>query len=203
MSIFWAKRFISGWPYFLFFFFFIIYINDSLIIFNYSLTHTTNSRSAIYTNTYSLSRKWRPCEDLPSSSSSIYGPWSNLHIPVPDSTRLEEFGKKEKRNWNDMTDVADQRKINQSYRFKWSDYQNHLSDVVRQLLEEDCMVDVTLSAAGQRIHAHRIVLCACSTLFQVNKLFASNFGILIFIVTKYFIFREYNVPCFEFQNVNN
>jgi hypothetical protein len=30
------------------------------------------------------------------------------------------------------------------------------------------MVDVTLSAAGQRIHAHRIVLCACSTLFQVN-----------------------------------
>ncbi|XP_029659848.1 uncharacterized protein LOC115233505 isoform X1 [Formica exsecta] len=65
-----------------------------------------------------------------------------------------------------MTDVAGQRKVNQSYRFKWSDYQNHLSDVVRQLLEEDCMVDVTLSAAGQRIHAHRIVLCACSTLFK-------------------------------------
>ncbi|XP_029659851.1 uncharacterized protein LOC115233505 isoform X3 [Formica exsecta] len=67
-----------------------------------------------------------------------------------------------------MTDVAGQRKVNQSYRFKWSDYQNHLSDVVRQLLEEDCMVDVTLSAAGQRIHAHRIVLCACSTLFKIN-----------------------------------
>ncbi|CAL1675979.1 unnamed protein product [Lasius platythorax] len=65
-----------------------------------------------------------------------------------------------------MTDVAGQRKVNQSYRFKWNDYQNHLSDVVRQLLEEDCMVDVTLSADGQRIHAHRIVLCACSTLFQ-------------------------------------
>jgi len=30
------------------------------------------------------------------------------------------------------------------------------------------MVDVTLSAAGQRIHAHRIVLCACSILFQVK-----------------------------------
>ncbi|XP_012523386.1 uncharacterized protein LOC105829233 [Monomorium pharaonis] len=64
-----------------------------------------------------------------------------------------------------MTD-ASQCKINQSYRFKWNNYQNHLSDVVRQLLEEDCMVDVTLSAAGQRIHAHRIVLCACSILFQ-------------------------------------
>ena len=36
------------------------------------------------------------------------------------------------------------------------------------------MVDVTLAAAGERIHAHRIVLCACSTLFrdvlsQVNE----------------------------------
>ncbi|XP_072753644.1 uncharacterized protein [Anoplolepis gracilipes] len=65
-----------------------------------------------------------------------------------------------------MTDVAGQRKVTQNYCFKWSDYQYHLPNVVRQLLEENCMVDVTLSAAGQRIHAHRIVLCACSTLFQ-------------------------------------
>ncbi|XP_025997216.1 uncharacterized protein LOC105205450 isoform X2 [Solenopsis invicta] len=66
-----------------------------------------------------------------------------------------------------MTD-AGQCKIGQSYRFKWNNYQNHLSDVVRQLLEEDCMVDVTLSVAGLRIHAHRIVLCACSILFQID-----------------------------------
>lgn len=65
-----------------------------------------------------------------------------------------------------MCEVASQPEINQSYCFKWNDYQNHLSDVVRQLLEDDCMVDVTLSAAGERIHAHRIVLSACSTLFQ-------------------------------------
>ncbi|XP_011050130.1 PREDICTED: uncharacterized protein LOC105143470 isoform X2 [Acromyrmex echinatior] len=64
-----------------------------------------------------------------------------------------------------MTDTS-QCKVNQSYRFKWNNYQNHLSNVVRQLLKEDCMVDVTLSADGQRIHAHRIVLCACSILFQ-------------------------------------
>ncbi|XP_020293817.1 uncharacterized protein LOC109859711 isoform X1 [Pseudomyrmex gracilis] len=55
---------------------------------------------------------------------------------------------------------------NHIYRFKWNDYQIYLADVVRQLLQEDCMVDVTLSASGERIHAHRIVLCACSTLFQ-------------------------------------
>ncbi|XP_012150886.1 uncharacterized protein LOC100876849 isoform X2 [Megachile rotundata] len=73
-----------------------------------------------------------------------------------------------------MSEVINQHEINQSYWFKWNDYQNHLSDVVRQLLDEDCMVDVTLAAAGERIHAHRIVLCACSTLFrdilsQVNE----------------------------------
>ncbi|XP_011862525.1 PREDICTED: uncharacterized protein LOC105559083 isoform X2 [Vollenhovia emeryi] len=66
-----------------------------------------------------------------------------------------------------MTD-AGQCKINKSFHFKWNNYQNHLSDVVRQLLDEDCMVDVILSAAGQRIHAHRIVLCACSILFQID-----------------------------------
>ncbi|XP_014609142.1 PREDICTED: uncharacterized protein LOC106789457 isoform X2 [Polistes canadensis] len=65
-----------------------------------------------------------------------------------------------------MCEQSAQNEINQSYCFKWNDYQNHLSDVIRQLLEDDCMVDVTLSAAGERIHAHRIVLSACSTLFQ-------------------------------------
>ncbi|XP_076171181.1 uncharacterized protein LOC143148591 isoform X1 [Ptiloglossa arizonensis] len=73
-----------------------------------------------------------------------------------------------------MSEVVGQHEINQSYCFKWNDYENHLFDVVRQLLDEDCMVDVILAAAGERIHAHRIVLCACSTLFrevlsQVNE----------------------------------
>ncbi|XP_015116104.1 uncharacterized protein LOC107040504 [Diachasma alloeum] len=65
-----------------------------------------------------------------------------------------------------MSEVSSEPQSNQDYCFKWSDYQNHLSTVVRQLLEEDSMVDVTLCVAGERIHAHRIVLCACSTLFQ-------------------------------------
>lgn len=69
---------------------------------------------------------------------------------------------------NELTCMR-QHEGNHIYRFKWDDYQIHLADVVRQLLQEDCMVDVTLSASGERIHAHRIVLCACSTLFQVNK----------------------------------
>ncbi|EFN80703.1 Protein bric-a-brac 1 [Harpegnathos saltator] len=65
-----------------------------------------------------------------------------------------------------MTDISEQHEVNQDVSFKWENYQNHLPDVVQQLLQEDCMVDVTLCAAGHRIHAHRIVLCACSTLFQ-------------------------------------
>uniref|UniRef100_A0A0C9QY18 Bab1_0 protein n=1 Tax=Fopius arisanus TaxID=64838 RepID=A0A0C9QY18_9HYME len=65
-----------------------------------------------------------------------------------------------------MSELSSESLSDQDYSFKWSDYQNHLSTVVRELLEEDCMVDVTLCVAGERIHAHRIVLCACSTLFQ-------------------------------------
>ncbi|OXU21406.1 hypothetical protein TSAR_002074 [Trichomalopsis sarcophagae] len=61
---------------------------------------------------------------------------------------------------------TDQTQVDTSYCFKWSNYQSHLSEVVRQLLEEECMVDVTLYAGGERIQAHRLVLCACSTLFQ-------------------------------------
>ena len=66
--------------------------------------------------------------------------------------------------------ATSQPQIDESYSFKWSDYPSHLSGVVCQLLEEECMVDVTLVAAGERIPAHRIVLSSCSTLFQVNKL---------------------------------
>ncbi|XP_058800883.1 uncharacterized protein LOC131669773 isoform X2 [Phymastichus coffea] len=51
-----------------------------------------------------------------------------------------------------------------SYCFSWDDYQSHFSSVVRQLLDEECMLDVTLCAGGERIQAHRLVLCACSDL---------------------------------------
>lgn len=95
-----------------------------------------------------------------------------------------------------MCEVADesQNEINQSYCFKWNDYQNHLSDVVRQLLEDDCMVDVTLAAAGERIHAHRIVLSACSTLFQVIKSAKCVFVFDTILKHIKFFFK----PCFYF-----
>lgn len=70
-------------------------------------------------------------------------------------------------NQSCSNDESQPGEVDTSYCFKWNNYQNHLSEVVRQLLDEESMVDVTLWAGGERIHAHRLVLCACSTLFQV------------------------------------
>ena len=58
--------------------------------------------------------------------------------------------------------------IAETYCFKWSDYHSHLSEIVTELLEQECMLDVTLCAEGQKIQAHRLVLSACSTLFHVR-----------------------------------
>ncbi|XP_046385208.1 uncharacterized protein LOC124155437 isoform X2 [Ischnura elegans] len=54
----------------------------------------------------------------------------------------------------------------QDYCLKWNNYHQHLSSAFLQLLENESMVDVTLSAGGERIRAHKIVLSACSPYFQ-------------------------------------
>lgn len=51
---------------------------------------------------------------------------------------------------------------------KWSDYQAHILSVLVQLLEAESMVDVTLCTSnGCKLHAHKIVLCAASSYFEV------------------------------------
>lgn len=51
---------------------------------------------------------------------------------------------------------------------KWSDYQTHVLSVLVQLLEAESMIDVTLcTSSGQKLHAHKIVLCAASSYFEV------------------------------------
>ena len=55
----------------------------------------------------------------------------------------------------------------QHYCLKWNNYQSHVAEVFTQLLQAESMVDVTLCAEGHKIHAHRIVLSACSPYFQV------------------------------------
>ena len=48
--------------------------------------------------------------------------------------------------------------------------------VMDALLEEESLVDVTLSAESQFIRAHRVVLSACSPYFRVRKIEFCWFG---------------------------
>lgn len=54
----------------------------------------------------------------------------------------------------------------QQYCLKWNNYQSHVAEIFTQLLQAGSLVDVTLCAEGHKIHAHRIVLSACSPYFQ-------------------------------------
>jgi len=48
---------------------------------------------------------------------------------------------------------------------KWNNYQLSLTSAFKHLLEEEDFVDVTLSAEGQSLKAHKVVLSACSQYF--------------------------------------
>ncbi|XP_008558675.1 uncharacterized protein LOC103579144 isoform X1 [Microplitis demolitor] len=52
------------------------------------------------------------------------------------------------------------------YCVTWTNYKHDIPYVVRQLLENESMVDVTLCVAGERIQAHRLVLSAFSGLLR-------------------------------------
>lgn len=61
----------------------------------------------------------------------------------------------------------------QEYCLKWNNHQTTIINVMDTLLEEESLVDVTLSADGQLIRAHRIILSACSPYFR--SLFKSTY----------------------------
>lgn len=50
---------------------------------------------------------------------------------------------------------------------RWNNHHNVLVNVLDKLLEQESMCDVTLAADHQFIRVHRLVLCACSTYFEV------------------------------------
>lgn len=49
---------------------------------------------------------------------------------------------------------------------KWNNYQLSLTTAFRHILEEEEFVDVTLSAEGKNLKAHKVVLSACSSYFR-------------------------------------
>ena len=49
---------------------------------------------------------------------------------------------------------------------KWNNYQLSLTSAFKNILEEEDFVDVTLSAGGNNLKAHKVVLSACSSYFR-------------------------------------
>ena len=55
----------------------------------------------------------------------------------------------------------------QEFCLRWSSYQDQLGEALRSLLDKELLVDVTLACDGRSLRAHRAILSACSTYFQV------------------------------------
>ena len=65
---------------------------------------------------------------------------------------------------------------------KWNNYQASLTNAFKCLLENEDFVDVTLSAGGKTLRAHKVVLSACSSYFK--QLLTGK------IMKKKFIYRD-------------
>lgn len=67
------------------------------------------------------------------------------------------------------------------YCLRWNNHRNILVSVFDSLLEKEMLVDVTLAAEGRFMRVHGLVLCACSTFFEVLcVLYADKFIMQIY-----------------------
>ncbi|XP_035444432.1 protein bric-a-brac 2 isoform X3 [Spodoptera frugiperda] len=62
--------------------------------------------------------------------------------------------------------------MSQQYSLRWNNHQPNFISMFTTLLNTQTLVDVTLSADGKQLLAHKVVLSACSTYFQ--SLFVDN-----------------------------
>lgn len=56
----------------------------------------------------------------------------------------------------------------QQYCLRWNNHHPNNVTVFTGLLANELLCDVTLFADGAEIHAHKLILSACSTYFQVS-----------------------------------
>jgi len=49
---------------------------------------------------------------------------------------------------------------------KWNDFENDMADSFKDLRDEKAFCDVTISAEGQQLQAHKVVVSACSPFFK-------------------------------------
>lgn len=54
----------------------------------------------------------------------------------------------------------------QRYCLKWNNYQSSVTTTFKELLAVEDFVDITLSAEGGALRAHKVVLSACSPYFR-------------------------------------
>lgn len=63
----------------------------------------------------------------------------------------------------------------QQFCLRWHNFQNTLLSSLPKLLDGGYLTDVTLSAGGRHIHAHKIILSACSYYFkELFKVFTAR-----------------------------
>ncbi|KAI5640933.1 BTB/POZ domain-containing protein [Phthorimaea operculella] len=60
----------------------------------------------------------------------------------------------------------------EQFSLRWNDFHSNLSQSFHALLEGEDLVDVTLAAEGQYVHAHKLILSICSPYFK--ELFKMN-----------------------------
>lgn len=67
----------------------------------------------------------------------------------------------------------------QQFCLRWNNHQPNFISVFSSLLHNATLVDVTLAAEGRQLQAHKVVLSACSSYFQVRQMYPAS-GVFLF-----------------------
>lgn len=77
----------------------------------------------------------------------------------------------------------------QQFCLRWNNHQPNFISVFSSLLHNEALVDVTLAAEGRQLQAHKVVLSACSSYFQVCKFIKTLLDIIKIIFFLFLIFK--------------
>ncbi|CAB4068041.1 FLVCR [Lepeophtheirus salmonis] len=102
--------------------------------------------------------------------SSVEDPLNEHHpslgTPSKESTNSwtnNSFRKKKK----ELNKIVLSMGTEQQFCLKWNNHRSTILSVFDTLLEEESLVDVTLTAEGQFLRAHKVILSACSPYFRI------------------------------------
>lgn len=88
----------------------------------------------------------------------------------------------------------------QQFCLRWHNFQNTLLSSLPKLLDGGYLTDVTLSAGGRHIHAHKIILSACSYYFKELFKVLDAFFKLLNIFFFYLLFFLLNLINKNYMN---